>query len=330
MSKAICMTSRFSVGVTFMLWSYYWLSGVDKHYFSKQNAWVPLVSDPNTSINAHHFQKNIAGSLQTISDEINKYHQMEQTDPIALYAGYFPKEKTDAEQSNKEYANIVNHLLESGIPTVIVIESTQDSYYLVKNRSIDPTSPASEITKDTYKSYLQDNVENFMSSYFSNNLQMTEQNIWDIREILALNFTHLVSFGNYASFINFRLPHFYLDSRELWYDGEQTMRRLFHWLQQPIDDSRLDNWRFVYRKWQQVHFDILRFGWLLPHIIEAVVQGYDYDLGSLQLDLAREAIIQGHLLKNYNLNLKTFGLDRFPNNTRELHSLIEPNTLHLM
>lgn len=327
------MTSRFSVGVTFMLWSYYWLSGVDKHYFSKQNAWVSLVSDPNTSINAHHFQKNIAGDLQTILNEIDKYHQMEQTDSIALYAGYFPKERkeqTDAEQSNKEYAKIVNTLFESGIPTVIVVESTQDHYYLVKNRSIDPTSPASQITKDTYKKYMQDGVINFMSSYFLDDLQMTAQNIWDTREILALNFTHLISAKNYASLINFRLPHFYLDSRELWYDGEQTMRRLFHWLQQPIDESRLDHWQSVYRKWQQVHFDILRFGWLLPHIVEAVVQGYDYDLESLQLDLAREAIIQGHLLKYHNLNLKSFGLDRFPNNTRELHRLIEPNTLHLM
>ena len=324
------MTSRFSVGVTFMLWSYYWLSGVDKHYFSKKNTWVDLVMDPNTSINAHHFQKNIAGNLQIILNEIDKYHQMEQIDPIALYAGYFPKEIIDAEQGDKEYANIVNHLLESGIPTIIVIESAQDPYYFVKNRSINPTNPSSQITKDAYKNYSHDDVMNFMSSYFSTNLQMTEQNIWDTREILALNFTHLVSPGNYASLINFRLPHFYLDSRELWYDGEQTMRRMFHWLQQPVDESRLNHWQAVYLKWQQVHFDILRFGWLLPHIVESVVQGYDYDLGSLQLDLAREAIIQGYLLKYHNLNLKTFGLDRFPNNTRELYGLIEPNTLHLL
>jgi hypothetical protein len=96
------------------------------------------------------------------------------------------------------------------------------------------------------------------------------------------------------------------------------------YLGKSIDDARWNHWVTVYTKWRNVHLDVLRFGWNLSHVVEAIVNGYDYDLTPLNLDIIRESIIQGHLIKYHGLNLKTWNLDKFPFNTKDLHDLLEP------
>jgi len=49
------------------------------------------------------------------------------------------------------------------------------------------------------------------------------------------------------------------------------------------------------------------------------------DLSRFELNLNQEASIQHVLIYKYDLNLKTWGLEKFPNNTKKLHELLEPN-----
>jgi hypothetical protein len=49
------------------------------------------------------------------------------------------------------------------------------------------------------------------------------------------------------------------------------------------------------------------------------------DLTRFNLDLMQEACIQHHLIYNYNLNFKTWQLEKF-SDTKQLHSLLELNT----
>jgi hypothetical protein len=56
------------------------------------------------------------------------------------------------------------------------------------------------------------------------------------------------------------------------------------------------------------------------------VNNYNFDLDFLNLTLLQEAVIQGHLIKYYNQNLKCYGLEKFPNNTKDLYLLLEEST----
>ena len=43
------------------------------------------------------------------------------------------------------------------------------------------------------------------------------------------------------------------------------------------------------------------------------------------MDLWQEAIVQHILIYKYNLNLKNWQLKKFPDNTQDLHKLLETN-----
>ena len=62
--------------------------------------------------------------------------------------------------------------------------------------------------------------------------------------------------------------------------------------------------------------------------IFAIVDNFYYDIGEYKLNIAQEAAIQHVMLYKYNLNFKIWQLEKFPNNTQDLHKLLEPNTFH--
>ena len=52
------------------------------------------------------------------------------------------------------------------------------------------------------------------------------------------------------------------------------------------------------------------------------------DLTRFNLDIVRESTIQHVLIYKHGLTLKSWGLEKFPNNTQDLHLLLEPNIYH--
>jgi hypothetical protein len=144
---------------------------------------------------------------------------------------------------------------------------------------------------------------------------------------LALNFKHIAQrSSSYRSLLDLSKPHVYVDVKELWFDGESCMQRVLSQLGQPIQQDRLPQWRIAYQDWQASQFDIIKFGWYLPHIIESIVKGHNFDLAHVRMDLFCEAVIQGILIHDHNLNLKCYGLEKFPSNTLDLHQLLKKNT----
>jgi hypothetical protein len=65
----------------------------------------------------------------------------------------------------------------------------------------------------------------------------------------------------------------------------------------------------------------------LDEIINLIIEGRPMDLKRFDLDVLQESVIQHFLLYKHNLNLKTFGLEKFEN-TLQLHNLLEPNVYH--
>jgi hypothetical protein len=322
MTPVVCFASRYSVGATFMNWSYHWLAGHDTHWKSSMG-WINLPNNPNTGINAHHFLKNYHSGYEQCQQHLHEYQKLGCEQTVSFYAGVL----TDGtnQELDCDFAKTFN-VMSTQIPVVLLVESEQDPHYFLKSRALNPTGH-NQIPSQDEKLYQQHQLIDIIETYFDSDFSAMDKNIWDIRELLALNFEHIGHHSSgYRSLLDLSKPHVYVDVKELWFDGESCMQRVMSGIGQSVQIDRLPQWRIAYKDWQASQFDIIKFGWYLPHIVESIVKGNNFDLSHLKINLFCEAAIQGMLIKNHNLNLKCYGLEQFPGNTLDLHQLLEEST----
>ena len=145
--------------------------------------------------------------------------------------------------------------------------------------------------------------------------------IWDQRERMALNIRPF-EVGPYHHLV---LPfeHHWVNCQDLWFDTERCVLNIMRWLGHTVNQDRLILWLRLMPTWQKIHNDSLHFYRQLPQIISCIVDGYRFPIPDLTLD--QEAIIQHCLIYQHNLNFKTWQLEKFPNDTQQLHQLLEPN-----
>ncbi len=324
MTPVVCFASRYSVGATFLNWSYHWLAGHDKNW-NWRTGMTTVPNNPNTGVNAHLFAKNCHGGNDLWHQYLEEYRALDQTQTVTFYGAPLNIDYT-AEQQEADFVAAVNSI-SSQIPLVLLVESTQDPWYFLKIRIQDPVGSNQSLSPQEHESYQQQHLNNTIKTYFKDSFDVMDKNIWDVRELLALNFKHIAQqTSSYRSLLDLSNPHVYVDVKELWFAGESCMQRVMSQLGQPIQQDRLPQWRVAYRDWQESQFDIIKFGWYLPHIIESIVKGHNFDLSHVRMDLICEAVIQGTLIHDHDLNLKCYGLEKFPSNTLDLHQLLEKNT----
>jgi len=311
-------SSRHSIGCTFLSWSYHWLSGHEQYWHAKVGT-RNLPQNPNTGINAHFFKKNYCAGYQELQNFVaNTNNNVEN---CSLYVGTITSGSVT--ELNKDYAECLR-LASNHAPLIFCVENSQDPWYFLQKRAIDPTGNALLLPNqvELFQNYT---TENFLKTYFDNSLKQVEKNIWDLRELIALNYVYLIPDRTYLSYVDRSMDHLYIDSRDLWLNGEDCLNHVFQYLGKQIADSRIDHWRSVYNQWQSTQLKILQFNWYLSTIVDSIVNNYSFDLDFLNLTLLQESVIQGCLIKEHNLNLKCFGLTKFPSNTKDLHVLLEPN-----
>lgn len=309
-------SSRHSIGLTFLSWSYHWLLG-HSHSWNSKLGLCEMPTNPNTGINAHLFKRNVFSGYQAwlnfLSDNKNNVEN------CSLY-GSGPG--GHSRESNQEYAACLK-LASLTNPIIFFVESPDEPWYFLHKRHIEPNQRLSGIEVDMFQHSM---LNEFLKTYFNDSIDKFDKNIWDIRELIALNFEYLKVDRTYLNEIDRSINHLYVDSRDLWYNGESCLHRIFEYLGKTIVPERLEHWRNVYREWQSTQINILQFNWYLPTVVESIVNGYDFDLDFLNLTLIQEGVIQGQLIKDYNLNLKCYKLEKFPSNTKDLHLLLEKNT----
>ena len=115
---------------------------------------------------------------------------------------------------------------------------------------------------------------------------------------------------------------------ELFNNFDKTVVDLFDWLGLTINMSKWDHWSTVYQQWRELHTDRILFVEYFDIIIDSIINGYYLDLSRFKLDIMQEATIHHALIYRHGLTLKTWGLEKFPGNTQELHKLLEPNIYH--
>ena len=342
-NNIICATSPTSLGCTFVDWSIQFLSNQSEYYSIEENQWIPLSHNPLIKINAHGHKRNLALGFENSCLYIAELRRKKFKGVMSLYS--FPvhpqiaKKHLEIDIKNMspgdQWKNIhqyqlqdYNQLLEycgnsQDIKMIYVAPNPQSILYYRNSRSSD--SRPSSFLQSAFISSEEIRQEED-SFFYSHSIQQWKNNklnnIWDIRERLALCTRPFTSLSLKYNQLNFKNPHLWIDCHELWHSGEHAIKKIMNYADLPISVARFNNWIKVYKEWQKLHIDILEFSWQVDHIVDSIINNWHYNI---DLTFDQEVIIQHCLIYKHGLNLKTWQLEKFPTNTKKLHQLLEPN-----
>ena len=327
-SNIFCVTSPGSLGCTFLDWSIHYLSGKTK-FFNTDDGWSELTTDPAKASNAHGHRRNHPSSLENTLkciDVLKKETDLVSFYPYPIRANLFcdkfgynynelRSEVADLyiKYIKQDFNNILQTCADMHIPFVLVTIA-DDDIFLFKPRNTGKwtsTEPAGS---------LKEIIEHELDYYFQDSLK-EQHTIWDKRETLALCIRPYSQIG----YVNTSHPHLHLDAKDIMFGGLPVFKKVLDYLNLPLDESRVDHWYNVYNNWSSKIHKNMSFCWNIKSICDSIVNDHYYDLTIHDLDLYDEAIIQHTLIFKYGLTIKNLGLEKFPNNTRELHKLLEPN-----
>ena len=341
MKNIVCVTSTISVGCTFLDWSIHFLSGKNAFYSVSDQSWIPLSMDPVTKINAHGHKKNhptgytqgieCLTQLRSVSNlELLSFYPYElPTFEAAELLGILPLNQLDdkiykdiLDAQRNDYSKLINHCAEQGLKIVYLDINEQNVLYGRTMRSIsrlflskDPAADVTDYQTHLDRLFFQASIDKWNDEGLTNT--------WDRRERLALSCRPFDFLKYKDPGFDYTKPHIRIDARSLWYNGHTALRKIMDFLDLSIVDARWEAWTNVYAKWQEQQLEILEFEFNYEYIVNAIINNWYYDIGNLTFD--EEVIIQHLLIYQHGLNLKTWQLEKFPNNTQDLHLLLEPN-----
>jgi hypothetical protein len=340
MNNVFCVTSYNSVGCTFVDWSVYFLSNQSQHYNVNTSRWLPVSQNPLSGLNAHGHEKNHPQGHDTTKHFIEHIEslpsdRLHSIYPWALVPGAaadylnLPPEsigdpdtlKRITQFKKDDYNKLLNLCHAKQIKTVFVQADPGSILYLLKKRVLTYLL----LDYKTVSTNIQQLNDEFQTVFFKNSIAdwqargLTE--IWDVRERLALDTR---PFDQDA--INFvpdlQHPHLWINSIDLWTRTPDVIEKIMKFLELPINDEKFNQWLPICREWQKIQLDSLEFGFNQEHIVKAIINNWHYEI---DLTFDQEVIIQHCLIYQHGLNLKTWQLEKFPNNTKDLHKLLEPN-----
>ena len=169
---------------------------------------------------------------------------------------------------------------------------------------------------------VEDSVTLYSDLFFPDNKKLFDDNLWDKRERISLGIPYLFDKLEYYTFDKSQ-KHLYYTSDDIWNDLPTIVYEMANFLSLTIDEDRFLNWMHIYSEWRLNHDPF--FARHLDRIVNAIVNNEYLSLQRFKLNLYKEALIQSKLIYDHNLNLKTWKLEKFPENTQELHKLLEPN-----
>lgn len=340
-SKIISLLSVSNTGCTFLDWSILYLSGQDEFYSFKHNSYIPLISNPVTKLNAHGHEKNHYIGTDSNKTKIDIFLE-KNNGLLTLYPWPLQyrhasehyridiESVTFTEEITEKFKNFVFEdfqklwLYLNSINSKIVYVS-DDPDLLVAH--LDGRSTEGGIKKSGPTTLDELDAEFQDLFYADSKRAWQDQNlnsIWDERERRALDLRPYDSIlSTRENLIPFELPHLHITTAELWTQGESVITRVMKFCDLPIDQNRWEYWTNIYSQWKQLLEPKVSFCYRLPLILKSIINNWYYEIG--ELSFMQEVLIQHLLIYKYNLNLKTWGLNKFPSNTQDLHKLLESN-----
>lgn len=334
MTQRFCILSEFSIGGTFLDWSIHYLSGQTHYFNTNRNQWIPLSNNPVSATNAHGHDKNHPPGLGATKQCFAQFDK-QQGQLFSVYPFLYPFEVARGEKQvhlthesivdgweavrqkrQQDYLEIINHCNAHNAKVVyIALDPSVVLYFSSARRSPKPGTKGDNHPIDPV--FFKNSIDKW------ENFNLTDR--WDIRERRALDLRPYEHIWHNFPLKNtiFKQAHAWVDSRELWHNGQRTLTQLMDYLELKIDKDRWQSWKPIYQSWQEIQLEILDFVYRCDHIVNAIVNNWYYDIGDLTLD--QEAIIQHCLIYKHRVNIKTWQLEKFPRNAQHIHALLEPN-----
>ena len=311
------------IGGNFVAWSLHRLSNSTSYYFAEEQQQTAVCDDPLSNVNSHKFKSNHPNNLEKIEPILQQLDK--QPDLQHIYIHQLRNIDNSSLDSNFQTRQGID-LLKKYCKKIIVVSKPQAyNFYDTSIRRRSLITPSNDGTKLIESD--QQALEDFLDYFFSDNKKhwpnIEQMTTWDQREFLSLVMRPFEGkqIKNYHSF---DFDYFDLSAVDLWLNFDHSVIDVFDYCELGLDQTTFKHWQSVYNKWQQLHRSRLQFCWYFDTIIDNILQGRYMDLQRFNLDIVQEAAIQHVLIYNHNLNLKTWQLEKFIN-TRQLHSLLEPN-----
>jgi len=304
------------MGGTFLSWSLYFLSGKTEYFEFKKNKITQVTSNPLTKRNAHGFSPNREINSELWTSLVNNKNNINANDLHVL----------DIHPAHNIMHTEINRIVDLCDKVIVLTVPNEHRFYHQRYEKrgtfpkfTDPTSSA-----DNNDDYHNDFIEHFFNDSKQTWEELGLHDVWDHREFLALNLRPAQEdkITNYIECLDKNT--FYLDSRDLWCNLDYSIAECLHWLGLQVDQTRFDKWLKVYYNWRRFHYNRVQFSWYFEKIISAILHNDYIDLSRFNLDIMQEAVIQHELIYKYNLNLKTYKLEKFTD-TMQLHNLLEEN-----
>jgi hypothetical protein len=336
--SVFCITSQGSIGCTFLDWSIHFLSGQKQFYRCNVGQWELLSNDPVQSVNAHGHPKNHPGGPKNIQRDIQQLLAQPKDKLYSLYPTA-PRGITIANQLNipiesvgqtdnyqqirdrlaKDFNEIFEICQRENIKIIYVSADPYAALYFLNIRFFDagffhnaPLESTADAKNQILETFFKDSIKTWQSQGLNN--------IWDERERQALDLRPLLIDQPEPKGLQY--PHLWINSMEVWNSGESAVLKMLQYLDLKVDQVRLEAWRPIYTKWQAIQQQNLNFCYQYQHIVDSIVNNWYYEI---DLTFDQEVVVQHCLIYQHNLNLKTWQLIKFPNNTQDLHKLLEPN-----
>ena len=345
-----CVSSVQSLGCTFVDWSLLYLSG-QQHFFNvKESSFVAVIGDPllldNSTPNAHGHKKNHpSGKMQTIDYASKLKAKSNGIDLFSMYPfplyedhccydlGFDPADISQPDRlrsvrdyQKHDYLGMLRSMsVDQDIPVIYVWYDHRSFGYHWTARSLDR-----KMLSDEKPSSLQDCIDEYQEFFFQDSLLAWEnlglRDPWDIRERLALNIRPFDQHWG-QNLVPETGVNFVINCLDLWSDTESIITDIMTGLGINIRRDRLASWRTITKTWQGIQQQHMEFPSNLTTILDSIINNRDYIMP--KLSFYQEAIIQHCLIYQHGLNFKTWMLSKFPDNTRDLHILLEPNIHHI-
>lgn len=171
------------------------------------------------------------------------------------------------------------------------------------------------------------NMHEYMNAYekdfFNSSSKMFDtEYIWDIREKYALNIMPFNINTNISKSLDISQAQCN-DSIDIYDNLDQTIYDIANHHNIIINKARYNQWKLIYKKWKIYHDT--KFSRDFWKIIDFIWFKQNVDLSIYKIDFFKEVLILYGLMYKYNVNFKSWGLDKLPQNTYDLSLLLEPN-----
>ena len=337
MNKVFSVIQRSPSGATFLDWSIHYLSGQTHFYQVKTHTWKQLSENPlineGGALNSHLHPKNAALGNKMAIKYIEELSNLEVTDKLFSICfadlkinkamdilGLGIEDMTSPEKMksildaiDNDFKNGLNTHSQHDIPIIYIHNDMLSAGINWNKRNL-----CSLISDEEHNS-VDEVASEFFQIFF--NETNSSDNVWDKREYRALNIRPFKVTARHHPLIN--QTHMWIHNLDLYALIDEILPEVLDFLGINLNHDRYLKWKPIAYRWQKIMNKNLSFFRNLDHILNYTVNGYSYDISNLTFN--QEVIIQHMLIYKYGLNLKTWQLEKFPNNTKQLHELLEEN-----